>query len=92
MLTWFLLGVGWIASSLLIAGWSFAYYRGRWPELDERSDASFALWWALLGGLMGPLGVLQSFFLTQFARYGWRFPRFERREQRSQRENLDDLE
>lgn len=66
----------WIAAFVLIAGWSFAYSRGRWPTLESESDASFSLMWAFVGAFMAPLTVPMSYMFCACAKYGWKWPSF----------------
>ena len=57
------------------AGWFFAYFQGKYERLakkDRDDDLSTAYLLALFGSLLGPIWMLMTYFMTNFAQYGWK--------------------
>lgn len=60
----------WIGFGVAGAGFQFAYFHGEFPSpTNWRDDLGIALLW---GCVLGPIGLLMSFFLSGFGRHGWR--------------------
>ena len=62
----------WIICGILTYGITFGYFQGGWPEISEkgyRQDMSFSVFF----GLLGPIGLIISFFISGFAEYGLKF-------------------
>ena len=70
------LAIVWPVSALLITGWCFANFQDSFPshlaKAFRREDLAFGLLFGLILGATGPIGVLITYFLSGFARYGWR--------------------
>jgi len=65
----------WVVCGLVIAGWFFADFQGRFPRIADQSrrdDLAHAILLGMIYGLLGPLGILLTWLLTGFAEYGWR--------------------
>jgi len=60
----------WLACGVIAAGIWVAYFRGKFPKLDDdyRESLAQALLWGFFGG---PVALLLGFFLSGFLMYGW---------------------
>jgi len=63
--------VGWLICAVLTAGMSFAYFEEKYPiaKNDKRENLGESL---IFGLVFGPFGVIVVFFLSGFAKRGWR--------------------
>lgn len=81
LLTLYLLSA--VATWFIAAGWDFAYYQREWPTLAEKHrerDATEAICASLALAIVLPVfGLIMVHNLTNFARHGWKFPRFTRK-------------
>jgi hypothetical protein len=62
----------WLLCSVLAAGILFAYEQKEWParaKKEYRCDLGWAVLISLLGG---PLILVIAFFMTGFAKHGWK--------------------
>ena len=62
----------WLLCSIIAAGLLFAHAQTEWPSLakqDYRSDLGWAILMSLYGG---PMTLVVAFFMTGFARHGWK--------------------
>ena len=64
-------------SSVICYGWYFAYLQREYPSVAEENypyDLAFSIFFGILYGLLGPLGILITYFInTKFAKHGWKF-------------------
>ena len=59
----------WLICAIFSAGVFYAYFRGEYPATDPREELGAAL---LFGIAFGPVGAIESVFLSSFLKYGWR--------------------
>ena len=68
-----LLALVWIISAVFIYGATLAYLQRGFPAIAEahyRQDINKALIFAVLAGMLGPLGVLPVFLFADFLKRG----------------------
>ncbi len=68
--------VSYITSAITIFGMEFADFQRRFPLLADEEywdDVGTCAFLAMLGAIIGPLGVLISFLLNGCAKYGLKY-------------------
>lgn len=68
---------GFVLSSIIIAGWVFAYNQDRWAILaayERHKDFALSVFFGMWFSACWPLGLLLAYLLTEKAKYGWRRP------------------
>lgn len=74
LLVYILLG---LLSGYATAGWNFAAFEGEFPSTTVRAcrkHTADAVLWGIATGLVWPVGVPETYFLSNFAEYGWKAP------------------
>ena len=62
--------VGWIICGVIGAGIYIAYFQREYPSIAKearKEDMRFGFFW----GLLGPVGIIEAFFLSGFCKHGW---------------------
>ena len=65
----------WLISSLICAGFFFAFQQGDAPSIAEemrREDLGTSIAIGCLYGSLGPIGIIAVYCLTGFAQYKWK--------------------
>jgi hypothetical protein len=66
-----IIAIGWVACSILLYGWSFAYWQKKYPTLAERSYRE-DLRFSLLMSLGGPIDLIVVLIRRDYV-YGFKF-------------------
>jgi len=65
------LGLWWVGSGLIGSGWLFAKLQLGFP-IEAAKSFWDDLMLSLAFSLVGPLGMIMAFFLSDHAKYGWK--------------------
>lgn len=65
------IAIAWVVGGIVSAGYSFAYFQGKWPTLATR-DYKRDLFLSIGGGILyGPINLL-TVVVFGHTKYGWR--------------------